>query len=150
MSIDSFYKFGVIREPVDWLVSWFNYRSREQLADPQHRNHKNYTGNLDFDGFIEMITRENRIKPQSNLFLDHKGNNAMDFIIKYENLHDDFNFVSKKLGLDLELPHKNRSTEKRMNSEKVLSSTMDKIRKFYAIDYELIESISKKNELVMN
>jgi hypothetical protein len=39
------------REPIDWLHSWWRYRSREAIADPSHRAHKNYTGNVSFEEF---------------------------------------------------------------------------------------------------
>src|SRR3712207_6042826 len=40
------------REAIDWLHSWWRYRSREAIADPSRRAHKNYTGNVSFEEFV--------------------------------------------------------------------------------------------------
>ena len=39
------------REPIDWLSSWWRYRSREKLANPTDPRHRNYTGEVSFEEF---------------------------------------------------------------------------------------------------
>src|SRR3712207_9173435 len=48
---DSYEVVCVFREPIDWLASWWRYRSREELADPSHPSHHNYAGHLSFEQF---------------------------------------------------------------------------------------------------
>src|SRR5689334_13449694 len=31
MPAEAYFRFGVVREPVEWVVSWYNYRHRDQL-----------------------------------------------------------------------------------------------------------------------
>lgn len=35
---DAYFRFGVVREPLDWMVSWCNYRSRGDLAESGSTN----------------------------------------------------------------------------------------------------------------
>src|SRR6476469_3594766 len=37
--LNEFFKFGVIRDPLDWVVSWFNFNSRPEARDPKYRFH---------------------------------------------------------------------------------------------------------------
>lgn len=51
---EDFFKFGIIRDPLHWVVSWFNFRSRPELSDPRHRSHKNYAGEMQFSDFWNL------------------------------------------------------------------------------------------------
>ncbi|MDB5555009.1 MAG: gamma-glutamyl kinase [Rhizobium sp.] len=52
---------SVMREPVDWLGSWYRYRTREQLKDAGSKKRRgNYTGNVSFDAFVQEV-----LKPKS-------------------------------------------------------------------------------------
>lgn len=139
--IDTFYKFGVIREPIDWVISWFNYRSRQEIADPQHKQHKNYLGNTNFEEYIDLLDK-GLLAPQSNLFLDKNGKDAMNFIIRYENLEEDFNYVMKQIGLkeELTIPHKNKSNNVRIRREDISQKNLKKIQSIFYKDYQFIES----------
>ena len=64
-SRESYEVVCVVREPVDWLASWWRYRSREELADPSKRNHRNYAGHLSFEQFA-------RAYPQGREFFERK------------------------------------------------------------------------------
>ena len=41
----------LFREPIDWLHSWWRYRSRPALANPRSQKHENYTGHVTFEEF---------------------------------------------------------------------------------------------------
>jgi hypothetical protein len=44
---------AIMREPVDWLSSWYRYRSRPALAGQQQS-----TSDMDFDTFVEAWLSE--------------------------------------------------------------------------------------------
>lgn len=48
---DSYEVVCVFREPIDWLSSWWRYRSRGKLADHSSTKHHRYTGELSFEQF---------------------------------------------------------------------------------------------------
>ncbi len=143
-SIDRFYKFGVFRDPVDWAISWFNYRSREKLVNSQESYKQNhYVGDISFDEFVSQIDSLPALECQRRKFIDKNNNNAMDFIIRYEHLNQDFAHVLKVLGLpeELELPHENQSTNVRIVKEDLSSTILTKLKNYYAQDYEFLEQI---------
>src|SRR6478735_6787005 len=43
---------SVMREPVDWLGSWYRYRTRDELKKPDNPRSVNFTGHLSFDDFV--------------------------------------------------------------------------------------------------
>ena len=55
---------ALMREPVDWLGSWYRYRQRDGMARPQ-----NSTREISFDAFVRaggglLVTMGDRVKPQ--------------------------------------------------------------------------------------
>ncbi|ERT04031.1 sulfotransferase family protein [Lyngbya aestuarii BL J] len=141
--IQDFYKFGVFRDPVDWILSWFNFRSRKTIANPEHPNHSNYLGNIKFESFIDSLDQY-KITPQSIYFIDKKGRNAMDFIIRYEDFSNQLSYVIDRLGIDLvdaEIPRKNISQNKRILPHQVSKQARKKIENFLQQDYDFMDSL---------
>ena len=66
--IEDFFKFGIIRDPLHWVVSWFNFRAIPELSDPSHPNHKNYTGEMQFSDFWNLHKNHVFLNPQSGRF----------------------------------------------------------------------------------
>jgi len=84
--LDSYFKFGVIRNPWDRMVSWFHHcKSRHGF-------------NGSFEDFIIGEKFLNHNSFSRNKFLV-EGENKMDFIIKLENIEEDFEIVTKKFGI---------------------------------------------------
>ena len=55
---------SVMREPIDWLGSWYRYRTRDARKDPAHRNSANYTGNVRFEEFVRAVILPRHEKPK--------------------------------------------------------------------------------------
>ena len=73
VDLSGLFVFSVVREPAEWYVSWYNSRARPGLANPDHRRHKVYTGNVDFDEFLAAAETKPRdpmtkVKPQHKFF----------------------------------------------------------------------------------
>lgn len=78
--------FSIVREPADWLVSWFNSRARAPLANPAHKRHRVYTGATDFDAFLHLAKNDpphpmTKVKGQHHFFksADDTPVNAIPF-----------------------------------------------------------------------
>ena len=148
-NIDKFYKFGVFREPADWIISWFNYRSRQEIANPKHRDHSTYLGKISFEEYVDSIHND-WVKPQKYRFINARGENAMDFIIDYDSLEQDLAFICKKLELEVDdwkLPYKNKSKNIRVKRENLQPNILKKIKEYFAEDYDFIEKVKAKQTI---
>lgn len=108
------FKFCVVRNPWDRVVSHYHYRLKHnvtQLADKPisfkewvlccYGPQKNPTYFNDPKWFV----------PQIEWITDKNGNVATDYIIRFESLERDFLRVAQKIGLKKELPHLNATSK---------------------------------------
>lgn len=91
---ESYFKFAFVRNPWDRLVSEYEFIRRR----PDHGRHSKVM-NMGFEKYI--VYQSKRFDShQINMLADKNGNLLMDFIGKFENLHDDWNRVTDKLGIE--------------------------------------------------
>ncbi len=105
--LKSTFKFCVVRNPWQRAVSSFY----------SHNRYKHYQSFRDFCYEWFDIVKENthrelahdeiaHSRPQLDFIINLKGENAMDYILRFENLEQDFDILMKKLQLDNKhLPH---------------------------------------------
>lgn len=106
---DNYFKFSIARNPWERVVSLFTWKSRN---DPALKPYKRFHHRLGFP-FDEL-------KETRKLFSDFvkgdwqtndrfyviDGELSVDFIIRYENLEDDFKKACKRIGIsEIALPH---------------------------------------------
>ena len=141
-----FFKFGIIRNPLDWVVSWFNFRSRTQLKEPSHPNHENYTGEMTFSEFWHSNKNKHFLKPQYQSFFAKGKNIQLDYIMLHEKLLDHIAVVETVLSLNsLTIQNKNKSSVKRIKSKDIKNDIRNEIKQKYDLDYELINNLEKFN-----
>ena len=98
---------AVIRHPVDKLISWFQYRSRPQLAGKPR-----YVGDMSFKEFIK--SHEGDFKSYADKrFVEHEEQEC-SLIFKYENFGLFLNFFNFYYP-DIELSHLNQSKKESKN-----------------------------------
>lgn len=100
---------ALVREPRDWLGSWFRYRSRPELrgraVSTEARSFADFvTGWLD-DPQPEYA----RIGRQSRFVSDPSGQVIVDHLFRYEDLHRAVAFLEMRLGVSVKLPRVNLS-----------------------------------------
>ncbi|MEO0757327.1 MAG: sulfotransferase family 2 domain-containing protein [Cyanobacteria bacterium J06648_16] len=144
---DSFLKFAVIRDPLEWVISWYNFRSRPSLKRSQLQNKSAYAGNLSFNEFWESNKGEFFLLPQTNRFFSPTQPHVkVNYIINQRTFLEDFEVVKEVLDLgSVKIPKKNRSLS-RITSTEVDTSVKQDIQSFYQADYELIESLASFND----
>ena len=100
---NSFYKFSFVRNPWDRLVSLYKFSKINQ--------------SISFARFVKkilpkLIKSEEWFYGKQYDYIYHKNKLNVDFVGKFENLHQDFSTVCDSLNIKFnKLPHKNKSIE---------------------------------------
>jgi hypothetical protein len=99
---------GVMREPRDWLGSWYRYRQRDGIADPRKS-----TAGISFDDFVQAHCKA---KPPAFAgvggqagFLRHADVPGVDRIFRYDRTGDLVTFLEERLQFEIHLPRLNVS-----------------------------------------
>lgn len=100
---------AVMREPVDWLGSWYRYRRRAQLSGKA-----NSTMGISFDEFVEAWLRPKQpefasVGSQEKFLTDDAGVAAVDHIFRYDRMADLVAFMEHSLDTKLTIPRANVS-----------------------------------------
>lgn len=99
---------ALMREPIDWLGSWYRFRQREDLLDGNAS-----TRGMSFDDFANAYCE----KPQPGFanvgsqarFLTPEGREPVDRIFSYEKIETFVEFLEDRLGCEIHLPRVNVS-----------------------------------------
>jgi len=100
---------AVMREPVDWLGSWYRYRARQQLEGKP-----NSTAGMSFDAFVAAWLRPTRpafaeVGSQANFLSDEAGTCCVDRLFRYDRLDALTSFLEDRLETRLDIPRANVS-----------------------------------------
>ena len=128
----------VFREPIDWLSSWWRYRSREKLANPRDPKHRNYTGEVSFEKFarayMEGSEQFAQVGRLSRFVRSRSGEAEVDRIFRYDRLDLLVDFLCEKVGEEVEVGSVNTSPERSFS----LSEECEiELREFFAPEYRI-------------
>lgn len=131
------FKFSVVRNPWDMQVSSFHHL---------HKEHPQLVADLkDFKDFVRYKLDHNRSPsplldisgtPQMNYLCDLEGRLLVDDLIRFENLHEDYERVVKRIGLKRApaLPHKRKGKRKSDYRSYYDDATAALVADWYAAD----------------
>ncbi len=99
-----------IREPLDWLGSWYRYRQRDGIGNPNKS-----TRNISFDEFVQAYCREDRpefanVGSQAR-FLRMGDGKWVDKLFRYEDIGTFVHFLEDALNCEILLPRLNVSPQ---------------------------------------
>jgi len=103
-SYQSYFKFAVVRNPWDRLVS--SYHSDHGLKTERNPN-RNYRAPADFREYLEQQRKKKNFQLERITNLD--GELGLDFMLRFEQLSEDIETLANKLDVSIEMPHLNRS-----------------------------------------
>lgn len=130
--------FGYVRNPVDWLWSWYSYRSRESI-----KMRPTYTGGMSFTDFIQAYLE--KVQPpfanlgrQSGMLTSPHPPFKANRIFKYENQEKANKYLSDKLGFVVS-PEKNLNKSPEMEKN-ISKSDIVLLENNIPLEFELYES----------
>jgi hypothetical protein len=127
---------ALMREPRDWLGSWFRYRQRIARGDPKS------TQGMSFDSFVQAYCRP--VQPDyaevgaQAMFLAAPAHKPVDHIFRYDRLGDFVGFMNRRLGCDLQMPQANVSPPQDLS---LSAETEARLRDKCARDFALYDSL---------
>jgi len=112
---DSAYKFTVVRNPWDKVVSLYEYRRKKNKTQIASRS-------ITFTEWVKLTHGQNKnsfynnnvksFQPQVEWLKDDEGIIAIDFVARFETLHTDFEQIRTAIGNKTYLSHLNASNRK--------------------------------------
>lgn len=107
---EDFTVVALMREPIDWLGSWYRYRQRESIPKKERS-----TAGMDFDTFVTAHLSTPcpafaDVGSQAR-FLDAGDGPGIDRIFRYENIRTFIDFLEDRLDFEIVLPRLKVSPE---------------------------------------
>lgn len=128
---------ALMREPLEWLGSWYRFRQREEVIEPQKS-----TRGMSFDRFVDGYLQTPRpafadVGGQAR-FLDPGKEKPLDHIFRYDEIDAFVGFLEDRLGCEITLPVINVSPE---GATELSPETEARLRRDCAADFLLYDSL---------
>lgn len=139
----------ISREPLDWLFSWWRYRSRPDLADPAARRHRNYSGDVTFEQFARAYLQRHQQKRTgsgkkyanigrlSRFVRPLPGEPEVDRIFRYDRMELLVDFLCDKVGEGVDAKARNVSPKR---SFELSPECEQDLRDFFQPEYRIHEA----------
>ena len=128
---------AMMREPRDWLGSWYRYRQRDGIVNPAKS-----TRNISFDDFVQAYCRD--VRPEfANVgsqarFLKGSGERWVDRLFRYEDIASFVHFLEETLDCEIVLPRLNVSPA---GSLDLSDKTAQLLQDFAAADFRMYRTL---------
>ncbi|KUJ81875.1 sulfotransferase family 2 domain-containing protein [Ruegeria profundi] len=128
---------AVVREPLDWLGSWYRFRSRDDRI-----GHPHSTRDLSFDDFVQAYMQSPRpefadVGSQSQFFLTRSNGMGASHVFKYENQGKVLDFLQDRLNMQINLQKENVSPQRELFLSR---TTEEEFRKRHATEFACYEA----------
>lgn len=128
---------ALMREPRDWLGSWYRYRQRDGVPKP------NSTRDLSFDQFVEGYCATPRpgfanVGSQAQM-LQTKDGARVTHLFRYERMGDFVDFLEDRLDCAITLPRVNVSPE---GATRLTAASEALLRQGLAADFAIYDSLA--------
>lgn len=142
--ISSYFKFTIVRNPWDRLVSAFHYLKRGAFDEESRDWARRELGQFSrFDEFVEgWLNKDNiwkwpHFRPQYHYIVEKRNRVQMDFVGLFENIDEDFRYITRRLGVDCRLDEANRGKHDDYRNY-YSEETMRIVARVYKTDIDLL------------
>lgn len=136
-SKDRFTLVALMREPTDWLGSWYRFRQREETEPGKS------TREMSFDEFVRAWCRDPRPEfadvGSQGRFLRPRQGEGVDRLFRYESIGTFVQFLEDRLGCEVILPRLNVSPEAATD---LGPATRDLLREVASEDFSLYATLT--------
>jgi hypothetical protein len=133
----------LFREPIEWLHSWWRYRSRDELAAPGSPGHRNYTGHVTFeefgDAYIAGRPAFARIGSQADFVRVPAREVGVDRIFAYERIDLFVAYLAEKLGEPVKLDRRNSSPPRELE---LSDAGRERLRRHLRAEYRIYDDLT--------
>ncbi len=133
------YKFTLVRNPWDKVVSHYEYRRKKDKTKIASRG-------ISFPDWVKMTYGEKKnvfyynspksFQPQVDWLKDNDGKISIDYVGKFESISEDFDQIKRDIGLDAALPHLN-ATQRTPCQSYYDAETRDIVARWFHEDIEV-------------
>ena len=130
-----YFKCTIVRNP------WARVHSawRNVVRDEQHYNRLGLSPDTSLYEFVSQTRGVGMLKPQTDWLLDLRGNLAVDYVGRFEELEKSFEHICKRLNLPVaKLPHEIKGQEQDFR-ESYDERTRQLVADFFAVEIDLFE-----------
>lgn len=137
---ETFSTIALMREPIDWLGSWYRFRQRPEITDPRMS-----TRELSFEDFAQAYCA----RPQPGFanvgsqarFLTPEGREPVDEIFCYERMEKFIAYLEERLSLHITLPQLNISPPADLS---LTAATRSRLEQVMAADFTLYAEVLRR------
>ncbi len=136
-SKDSFTLVALMREPADWLGSWYRFRQREETEAAKS------TRDISFDDFVRAWCQDPRPEfadvGSQGKFLRPRQGVGVDRLFRYEEIGTFVHFLEERLGCEIILPRLNVSP---LGATEMTAATASLLREVAVEDFDLYQTLT--------
>ena len=127
---------AIVRNPIDWLGSWYRYRTREDLI-----GHPNSTRDVSFDDFVLEYCKGNpapfaNVGSQARFLTINDGEIGAQHLFQYEQWEKVIGYLEDRLEMEITLKQKNVSPKMELE---LSSKVEEKLREKRASEFRVWE-----------
>lgn len=132
-------KLAVVREPLDWILSWHRYRMRPEI-DGKPTSSKG----VSVDDFIQSYMSDEpqpyaQIGGQHSFLINKAGELGVDKLFRFDDLGTLVAYLNKRLRVDVSIDHLNASPKP---ADEVSADVAEAYRIYAAKEFALYESVT--------
>ena len=142
---------SVMREPLDWLGSWYRYRTRDGLKNKVGRGSPKYSGNITFDQFVREVCKPRRERASYArvgmpymVAADGKESIGADRLFSYENLQSLYDLIEERSGRPVKTGKYNVSPSMALT---LSDEAQALVKEKYAFSFELYRSLNRDGSI---